>query len=176
MRIYGSNGTAALATSASARRGPTNGGFSVKENDGAPAAAASSSLRTVGGIDALIALQGVDDATERRRHAVKRGRLALDALDELKVGLLGGELTPATLQKLKVAAAHLKNGSGDGALDGVLAEIEPKSPSWRPLRPCAAPGCGRDPARATRGRAAGRTGDGSIRLSFPCCPYHTAPI
>jgi class II flagellar assembly regulator FliX len=124
MRIYGSNGTAALATSASARRSATNGGFSVKENDGAPSAAASSSLRTVGGIDALIALQGVDDATERRRHAVKRGRLALDALDELKVGLLGGELTPATLQKLKVAAAHLKNGSGDGALDGVLAEIE----------------------------------------------------
>ena len=86
--------------------------------------AASSSLRTVGGIDALIALQGIEDATERRRHAVKRGRLALDALDELKIGLLGGDLTPGTLQKLKAAAAHLKNGSGDAGLDGVLAEIE----------------------------------------------------
>ena len=91
---------------------------------GAAAAAASSSLRTVGGIDALIALQGIEDATERRRHAVKRGRLALDALDELKIGLLGGDLTPGTLQKLKAVAAHLKNGSGDAALDGVLAEIE----------------------------------------------------
>jgi hypothetical protein len=96
----------------------------VAEHDSAPSAAAASSLRTVGGIDALIALQGVDDATERRRHAVKRGRLALDALDELKVGLLGGELTPATLQKLKAVAAHLKTSSGDSALDGVLAEIE----------------------------------------------------
>ncbi len=124
MRIYGSNGTAAVATPATARRGATTGGFSVSEGDNAPAAAASSSLRTVGGIDALIALQGVDDATERRRHAVKRGRVALDALDELKLGLLGGDLTPATLQKLKAVAAHLKNGSGDAALDGVLAEIE----------------------------------------------------
>lgn len=123
MRIYGTNGTGALATSAPARRAPA-GGFSVAQSESAPAAVASSSLRTVGGIDALIALQGVDDATERRRHAVKRGRVALDALDELKVGLLGGDLTPATLQKLKAVAAHLKVGSGDTALDGVLAEIE----------------------------------------------------
>ena len=123
MRIYGSNGTAAVATTPQARRGSA-GGFSVSADDATPAAASSSSLRTVGGIDALIALQGVEDPTERRRHAVKRGRLALDALDELKVGLLGGELTPATLQKLKAVAAHLKNGSGDPALDGLLAEIE----------------------------------------------------
>lgn len=124
MRIYGSNGTAALANTPTARRPATAGGFSLTESESAPAASPSSPLRTVGGIDALIALQGVDDATERRRHAVKRGRVALDALDELKVGLLGGDLTPAILQKLKAVAAHLKNASGDAALDGVLAEIE----------------------------------------------------
>lgn len=123
MRIYGSNGTAALATTAPARRA-SGSGFSVSEGESAPAAASASPLRTVGGIDVLIALQGIEDATERRRHAVKRGRLALDALDELKVGLLGGDLSPATLQKLKAVAAHLKNGSGDAGLDGILAEIE----------------------------------------------------
>jgi len=32
----------------------------------------------------------VEDPLERRKRAVKRGRLALDALDELKIGLLGG--------------------------------------------------------------------------------------
>jgi hypothetical protein len=31
----------------------------------------------VGGIDALMALQGVEDATERRRRSVKSGRNAL---------------------------------------------------------------------------------------------------
>src|SRR5262249_7198690 len=44
---------------------------------GTPAA-----VRAVRGIDALIALQGVEDATERRRGAVKCGRIALDALEE----------------------------------------------------------------------------------------------
>ena len=41
-------------------------------------------LRTLGGIDALIALQGIGMRVERRRRAVKHGRRALDALDELK--------------------------------------------------------------------------------------------
>src|SRR5262249_17847668 len=79
--------------------------------------------RTIG-IDALIALQGVEDPIERRRHAVRRGRLALDALDELKIGLLGGTLSTATLNKLRSAATYLKDGSAEAHLDGVLDEIE----------------------------------------------------
>ena len=55
-----------------------------------------------------IALQGVEDPTERRRRAVKRGRRALDALDELKLGLLAGTLDQATLLRLKSAAGDLK--------------------------------------------------------------------
>ncbi len=87
-------------------------------------AAPASALRTVGGIDALIALQGLEDPTERRRQALKRGRLALDALEELKIALLGGALSQATLSKLQAAAGTLKGSSGDAGLDGVLDEIE----------------------------------------------------
>jgi len=86
--------------------------------------AGSAGVRGVGGIDALIALQGVESAEERRKRAVKRGRTALDALDELKLGLLSGRLDQATLLKLKGAAAGLKDDSGDPELDRVLAEIE----------------------------------------------------
>ena len=85
-----------------------------------PAAA----LRTIGGIDALIALQGQDDPAERRQRAVKRGRIALDALDDLKLQVLGGTLGPSTLQRLKSATADLRDSSGDDRLDSVLAEIE----------------------------------------------------
>jgi hypothetical protein len=134
MRIQGPIGSGAAATPAAARRaGP--GSFSVQDQGdsrpgggagGAAGAGAPTPLRTVGGIDALIALQGVagEDPTERRRHAVKRGRLALDALDELKIGLLGGIFSPATLARLQSAAAFLKDGSGEAALDEVLGEIE----------------------------------------------------
>ena len=124
MRIYGSNGTASVATAAPAARRSAAGGFSVSEEPASHNATAPSTLRTVAGIDSLIALQGIEDPTERRRHAIKRGRGALDALDELKIGLLGGNLSQATLNKLTAAAAHLSAGSGDSELDGVLGEIE----------------------------------------------------
>lgn len=81
-------------------------------------------MRTLGGIDALIALQGVEDPTERRRRAVKYGRRALDALDELKLGLLAGTLDQATMLRLKSVAGDLHEPTGDARLDQVMAEID----------------------------------------------------
>jgi Class II flagellar assembly regulator len=126
MRINGSSGPngPAPAVAAPAPKRAAPGSFSLAESEAARAGTAPSALRTIGGIDALIALQGIEEPAERRRRAVKQGRVALDALDELKIGLLGGELSPATLTKLKAVAAHLKAASGDSGLDGVLAEIE----------------------------------------------------
>ena len=94
------------------------------ESEPPQAQSAAVALRTLGGIDALIALQGIEDPAERRRRAVKHGRRALDALDELKLGLLVGTLDQATLLRLKAVAADLKDGSGDDRLDQVLAEID----------------------------------------------------
>ena len=48
----------------------------------------------------------------------------LDALDELKLGLLSGTLDQATLLRLKTVAADLKDTSGDERLDQVLSEID----------------------------------------------------
>jgi len=122
MRIYGSNSTA--RTSAPAQRRAPSGGFSLGEAESPRSAGAVASLRTVGGIDALVALQGVDDPAERRSRGLKRGRIALDALDALKIGLLSGNLDQSALLRLKASAAELKDGSGDPGLDNVLAEIE----------------------------------------------------
>jgi hypothetical protein len=125
MRIQGPFGAAAAATPSTVRRSNAAGSFSLNQAaDIRTANNAPAALCMVGGIDALIALQGLEDPIERRKHAVKRGRLALDALDELKIGLLGGALSPATLSRLKSAAGYLKDGSGEAGLDGVLAEIE----------------------------------------------------
>ena len=123
MRVNGPNGTALPAAPVAARR-PAGGTFSLAQTDAPPAQSPAVALRTLGGIDALIALQGIEDATERRRRAVKHGRRALDALDELKIGLLAGTLEQGTLLRLKAVAADLKDGSGDEGLDQVLSEIE----------------------------------------------------
>ncbi len=123
MRVYGPNGTSLAAAPSAARR--TSGGtFSVGEGNAPQAQTAAVALRTLGGIDALIALQGVEDPVERRRRAVKHGRRALDALDELKLGLLAGTLDQATMFRLKSVAADLHDGSGDDRIDQVLAEID----------------------------------------------------
>jgi hypothetical protein len=123
MRVHGPNGTAVAPPPATARR-VAGGTFSVSEGEAAQPQAAAVALRTVGGIDALIALQGIEDPLERRRRVVKHGRRALDALDEVKLGLLAGTLDQATMLRLKSVAADLKEGSGDERLDSVLAEID----------------------------------------------------
>ena len=107
------------------RRGvPAAAHLALSEANTPQTASPAVALRTVGGIDALIALQGIEDPVERRRRAVKHGRRALDALDELKLGLLSGTLEPAALLRLKAVAADLQDGSGDEKLDQVLSEIE----------------------------------------------------
>ena len=123
MRIAGPNVTTGAAASAAPRR-TSPGGFSVAEQEQPKSSAPVASLRTIGGIDALIALQGQDEPAERRRRAVKRGRIALDALDELKVEVLSGTLNASTLLRLQTAGAELQAVSGDAKLDAVLAEID----------------------------------------------------
>jgi hypothetical protein len=123
MRIVGPNASSPTAVPTAPRRTAT-GGFSIAEQHAPASPAPVASLRTIGGIDALIALQGQDDPAEKRRRAVKRGRVALDALDELKAEFLAGTLGPSTLMRLKSAGTDLCDTSGDAGLDAVLAEID----------------------------------------------------
>lgn len=122
MRIQGT-GAAVAATSSPTARRAASGTFSLDGDSTTHNAGAATGTRNIGGIDALLALQGVEEPGERRRKAVKRGRNALDALDALKLGLLSGTLDTAALAKLKSVAASLSEPSGDPALDTVLAEI-----------------------------------------------------
>jgi hypothetical protein len=122
MRVYGPNGTTSVAGSAPGRRG-ASGTFTLGAQEQPRAATAATAPRSIGGIDALIALQGVEDATERRHRAVKRGRSALDALDALKLGMLAGSLDTAALANLSAAAVALREPTGEPGLDTVLAEI-----------------------------------------------------
>ena len=123
MRILGPNGPAAPASGSAPRRA-ASGTFTLGTENSAPATASSGGVRVIGGIETLLALQGVEEPGERRRRAVKRGRGALDALDALKLGLLSGTLDAGALTRLKTAAAGLSDPTGDPGLDTVMAEID----------------------------------------------------
>jgi len=123
MRVYGPLGTAQTNRSSTARR-PGGGTFSVSEEPASQNTAAATSLRSISTLDALIALQGVEDPAERKKRAVAKGRTVLDALDKLKIGLLDGSVDGSTLAHLKVASEGLTEQSGDPGLDQVLGEID----------------------------------------------------
>src|SRR6202158_3430068 len=110
MRVYGPNGTA-VATAPSPARRSASGTFALSDSEPTQAQSAAVALRTLGGIDALIALQGIEEPAERRRRAVKQGRRALDALDELKLGLLAGGLDQGTLLRAEMPAPPFQGGS-----------------------------------------------------------------
>jgi hypothetical protein len=124
MRIYGPNGTSLGAPAATTKR-TSSTGFSLPDAAATPEARAVNAPKAAANIDALLALQGIEeDPAERRKRSVLRGKGALDVLDDLKIGLLSGNFNASTVSRLRDAAANLKSTSGDPGLDAVLSEIE----------------------------------------------------
>ncbi|MBR0904430.1 MULTISPECIES: flagellar assembly protein FliX [Bradyrhizobium] len=124
MRIYGPNGTTLGAPASQAKR-TGSGTFVLPDTSSAQETRSAAAPKAAANIDALLALQGVEeDLVERRKRSVARGKTALDVLDDLKMGLLSGNLDASTVMRLRDAAANLKSSSGDPGLDAVLSEIE----------------------------------------------------
>ncbi|MBP0574941.1 hypothetical protein J8J27_29945, partial [Mycobacterium tuberculosis] len=67
--------------------------------------------------------QEVEDPTERKRRSVKRGRALLDELEQLKLELLAGTISPVRLDALAMLLAG-REASGDDGLDRVLDDID----------------------------------------------------
>jgi hypothetical protein len=123
MRILAPNSSILGPPAASARRASSSA-FALPDAVATPENRAAAAPRAAGGIDALLAMQGIEDPVERRKRSVARGRGALDVLDDLKIGLLSGNFDSSTVNRLRDAAASLKSTSGDPGLDAVLSEIE----------------------------------------------------
>lgn len=124
MKVTGPSGT---TSSQGSRPTRTAGGFSLPASGGAsgPAsAAATSSASSVAGVSALMALQGVEDATERRRRAIRRGGGLLDRLDELKLALLNGQDGAPALERLARSLREERPDDADPGLKGVLDQID----------------------------------------------------
>ena len=107
----------------SGRRAAGAGGFSLDGAAAPKSAAATGAALGIQSLDALMALQGIEDATERRRRFARRGSSALDLLDALKVEILEGRVGLETLRRLEVLLQGLTERSGEPGLDDVLDAI-----------------------------------------------------
>ena len=128
MKVTGPNGLGQAGPAKSAR--PTAAGFSLGGATGTGPATQTSSAQGVSGVasvDALIALQQVDTATERRRRAVRRAGRILDALDEVKIALLDGQISASALTDLNAAVREQQLEADDPGLQSVLRQIEARA-------------------------------------------------
>lgn len=80
----------------------------------------------VAGVDALLAAQSVGDAPDResRRRMAQRAEDILDKLDQIRHGLLMGELPRERLEDLITIVRSRRETVSDLALAAVLDEIE----------------------------------------------------
>ncbi|MBS0360357.1 MAG: flagellar assembly protein FliX [Proteobacteria bacterium] len=127
MKVTGPSGIGSSSGASPTR--PAAGGEGFRVATPAPAAGAAQvtstgSVRGVMGVDALIALQDVGTPLERKRRAVRRAGRILDVLDEIKVGLLSGEIGGADLDRLRRAIRDERELTDDPQLEAVLNDIE----------------------------------------------------
>jgi len=116
----------ARSTAATARNGvgrPAAGGFFVNDEPQAAQVASSAPVAATSSIDALLALQAVEDPLLGRRKAVRRGTALLDTLEQIKADLLVGQVSEGRLNQLMVRIGQARERNLPG-LDGVLDDIE----------------------------------------------------
>jgi hypothetical protein len=107
-------------------RGSINGlGFEPISPSSAGASAIQTAKRvaSLAGVDAVLALQGIETTTDKRRRQRRRGTQMLDAMERLQAELLGGQIDSATVTALRDLARD-REASGEPGLDQVLREIE----------------------------------------------------
>lgn len=98
--------------------------FALPGAGSAPEASRMGGLSAAMPMDALVALQANEDATERRKRQVRRGHDLLDGLDKLKAALLGGVVPLAQLSGLKAQLEARRDSTDDPRLEELIGHIE----------------------------------------------------
>ena len=100
------------------------GGFHVDMGGSVNATPAALPTHSVPAVDALLALQTVPDALEKRSRAVRRGNDLLDTLNDVRIGLLEGKIGASQIERLKSLATAGRDALDDPGSSGVLDEID----------------------------------------------------
>ena len=129
MKIEGPTGPSQAGAARGAGR-TSAGGFSLSAAGEAAEAAEAQRMAGLDGVmtvSTLLALQGVEDPLQRRKRAMGRASRLLDILDDLKVAMLEGRASPATLDNLARAVREQREDTDDPRLNEVLNQIETRA-------------------------------------------------
>ena len=124
MKIDRFSGPKASASRRGGRSAQAGGGFASALAGGPSQSAAPSGSSPVNALNALLSLQEVDDSTEGRARARRRGDELLDKLEELRLALLMGEVPLDHLEDLANLLAQRQGKVNDPKLSQIINEIE----------------------------------------------------
>ncbi len=80
-------------------------------------------LQPGAGIDAILALQGIEDPLMAKKRALKHGRSMLETLEEMKTELLAGQVSEGRLNRLMALVGRARE-QADPDLDALINDIE----------------------------------------------------
>lgn len=123
MRIESTARSSSVSARSGVNRGSAAGGFFIAEEQPVSHASGATPTAPTAGIDALLALQSVEDPLFARKKAVRRGNALLDTLDTIKADLLLGQVSEGRLNQLMVLLGQARERSLP-ELDPILDDIE----------------------------------------------------
>ncbi|KFC69121.1 Flagellar trans-acting factor FliX [Devosia sp. LC5] len=124
MRIETNTRANGVSGRGAAGRAGSGMAFVPAGEDSAVRIAAAAPMAASAGIDAILALQAVEDPLNgKKKRAVRRGASLLDALDTIKADLLIGRVGAERLDQLVILLGEVRERSVPG-LDAVLDDIE----------------------------------------------------
>ena len=97
--------------------------FFVDDGSTAASARPATTVAPATSLDALLALQAVEDPLLRKKRLVRRGTQLLDTLEEMKADLLTGRVSESRLNQLMAVLGQARD-KADPRLDSLLDDIE----------------------------------------------------
>ncbi|GJL84366.1 MAG: flagellar assembly protein FliX [Micavibrio sp.] len=127
MKVQGPGQSQATSkTKKSGKTASSEGNFGDFVSGETPESATTTATQSIAQVDALLAIQGAEDPTERasRGRAYRRSNTILDGLEKIRMAMLSGNLTVGHMVDIAdVVAAH-REKIMDPQLTDIMDEID----------------------------------------------------
>jgi hypothetical protein len=112
-----------VAGRSAAGRNASTGTFEIGQGAQAQQTRPAATIAAATSLDALLALQAVEDPLLKRKKVVRRGNQLIDTLEGLRGDLLVGRMAEGCLNQLMAVLSQAREQSEPG-LDALLDDIE----------------------------------------------------
>lgn len=130
MRVTGPSPQFGISPAKAKKAGESDSEFEVPEEPSRTENKPAAKTASTSSLSALIAAQlhsedeDIAERRRRRRNAVKNGQDILSVLDEMKLDMLAGQLSPAKLQQLAASVESCEEDFGDDRLKEIIEQIK----------------------------------------------------